>query len=116
MQVRDSRSDKLENSLLPAADVPIPRGVDSQSHLAALTEDLMGNICEPFTVSAAVMEPGFPDIPVGDSISGYCLAKRNGYWLVYQPDQHRFYCFWGTEVGNLGAHGISGSPLYCWSA
>jgi hypothetical protein len=35
---------------------------------------------------------------------------------VYQRAQDRFYCFWGESPSNLGAHGVSGSPLYCWSA
>lgn len=62
------------------------------------------------------MPPGFPRTAVGSSISGQCVAHNAGYWLVYQPEQDRFYCFWGTDRNNLGAHGVFGSPLYCWSA
>jgi hypothetical protein len=35
---------------------------------------------------------------------------------VYQPESDCFYCFWGTDLAALGAHGVFGSPLYCWSA
>jgi hypothetical protein len=35
---------------------------------------------------------------------------------VYQPSENRFLCFWGTSPESLGAHGVVGNPLYCWSA
>jgi len=112
----NSPLEKLEASLADTSDVYVGSGVDAPSYIARLADDLRASICDPFPISAAVMPPGFPEMALGDSIYGLCLAHRNGYWLVYQPEQDRFYCFWGTDTNNLGAHGVSGSPLYCWSA
>jgi hypothetical protein len=54
------------------------------------------------------MPPGFSGSNPGSHISEQCVAHRAGYWLVYQPDQNQFYCFWGKGPGNLDAHGVSG--------
>ena len=62
------------------------------------------------------MPPGFPGARVGSVISGQCVAHRAGYWLVYQSEHDCFYCFWGSDSSNLGAHGVFGQPLYCWPA
>jgi hypothetical protein len=79
--------------------------------------DIRAHLCEPFTVSAQVMPPGFPFASVGSVLSGMCIAHSpSGNWLVYQPDERRFLCFWGKTDGNLGAHGVYGNSLYCWSA
>ncbi len=91
-------------------------GIFAESYFADPVSDLRGNICAPFHVSATVMPPGFPDAAVGTEISGVCVAPKAGYWLVYQQYQNRFCCFWGERQGKLGAHGVFGSPLYCWSA
>ena len=77
---------------------------------------IRAHLCEPFLVSARVEEPGFPFVSVGSSLSGFCFAFTKGYWLVYQPREKRFLCFWGTDRENLGAHGVYGNPLYCWAA
>lgn len=97
-------------------DVYVNEGVDEASYLASLEQDLRANLCEPFVVSAIVRKPAFPFASDGDVISGYCVAHARGYWLVFQPDSQRFLCFWGESAANLGAHGVFGSPLYCWSA
>jgi len=107
---------KLEAALSDTSGVYVNSGVDAQSYFSGIANDIRQNVCEPFTVTAVVMAPGFPDSAVGSVISGQCVAHRRGYWLVYQPEQDRFYCFWGTSPSNLGAHGVFGSPLYCWSA
>ena len=107
---------KLERALTDTSGVYVGAGVDAKSYFSSLASDILAHICMPFPVSATVMHPGFPDAALGSTISGHCVAHRVGYWLVYQPDQDRFYCFWGTDQSNLGAHGVFGSPLYCWSA
>ena len=116
MHVSNSLPEKLEASLHDTSDVFINQSADAHAYLAGLTANLRAHICEPFPVSAIVMPPEFPDIALGSTISGMCLAHRDGYWLVYQPENDRFYCFWGAAPSNLGAHGVIGSPLYCWSA
>ena len=108
---------KLEFALADTSGVYINAGVDAQTYLSGLAEDIRAHICAPFALSATVMPPGFPDSAIGSTISGQCLAhSSSGHWLVYQPEQEQFYCFWGTDRSNLGAHGVFGSPLYCWSA
>lgn len=108
---------RLEEAIPASGDVFINKGVDEVSYLSTLAEHLRSQLCEPFAVSAEVMEPGFPFADVGDTLHGYCIAhSAAGYWLVYQPDESRFLCFWGENALHLGAHGVFGSPLYCWSA
>ena len=108
--------EKLEHALSDSTGVYIGPGIDADTYLAGLASDIRSNICTPFQLSATVMAPGFPDAQVGNSISGQCVAHSEGYWLVYQPDHDCFYCFWGESRSNLGAHGVFGQPLYCWSA
>jgi len=107
---------RLKSAMSVTEDVYVNAGVDEAKYLADLAADIQRNLCEPFPVSARVAEPGFPEAPVGQEISGICLACREGYWLVYQPEPDRFLCFWGADKKNLSAPGIYGSPLYCWSA
>ncbi|MBB5863538.1 hypothetical protein [Xanthomonas sp. 3058] len=107
---------KLEAALSDTSEVYVNAGTDASAYYARLADNIRQNQCEPFTVTAVVKEPGFPDASVGSMIYGECVAHANGYWLVYQSEQDRFCCFWGLESSNLGAHGVFGSPLYCWSA
>ena len=116
VHVSNPLSAKLENALTDASGVYIGAGVDPQSFLAGLASNIREHSCAPFPISATVMSPGVPGATIGSTISGECVAHNSGYWLVYQPEQDLFYCFWGTEQSNLGAHGVFGSPLYCWSA
>jgi len=98
-------------------DVYINAGVDEPQYIAGLEASLRARLCEPYAVSAEVMAPGFPFAKLGQTISGTCLAEHpKGYWLVYQEEEKRFYCFWGRMKNDLGAFGVYGSPLYCWSA
>ena len=107
---------RLNVALIDTSGVYVNSGVDAASYFEKLRQDIKRHECQPYRVSAKVMPPGFPDIETGAELTGYCLAKRAGYWLVYSPEKDRFYCFWGTDEQNLGAHGVFGSPLYCWSA
>jgi hypothetical protein len=106
----------LETQIADAAGVYINAGVDEREYLDALMADIRENLCEPYWVQATVMAPGFPDKQLGDTVEGWCVAAREGYWLVYSPEDERFYAFWGTDRDHLGAHGVFGSPMYCWSA
>lgn len=90
----------------------VPPSTSASDAEASLRE----HICEPFGVQAIVMPPGFPFAEEGATLSGTCLAHGNGYWLVYQAEEERFLCFWGQSASKLGAHGVYGNPLYCWSA
>lgn len=106
----------LEAALSDTSGVYVNAGVDEKAYFAGLAVDIRSHECKPFQVSAVVQSPGFPDASEGSVISGICVAHHAGYWLVYQPEQELFYCFWGTDPESLGAHGIFGNPLYCWSA
>ena len=102
----------LEVALLRPSTEGRPLGAER----AAVEEHLRASLCEPFEVSARVMPPGFAFAGAGETLVGYCVAQSRGYWLVYQPEHNRFLCFWGDEAASLGAHGVFGSPLYCWAA
>lgn len=108
--------ERLEEAISDTTDVYVPKGVDRGVYLSEVAADIRRNICRPFEVSAEVMPPGIPSEILGSKISGLCIAKRDGYWLVYRPEQDTFYCFWGETPDALGAHGVFGSPVYCWTA
>lgn len=107
---------KLNAALSDTSGVYVNAGVDAASYIAELRQSIRQHACVPRRLSAKVMPPGFPDVETGAEVTGYCVAKRAGYWLVYSPEKDTFYCFWGTDDQNLGAPGVFGSPLYCWSA
>ena len=107
---------RLKARMSDISDVYVSPSWNAESYIAGLENEVREAICAPFPVHAKVEEPGFPDAKVGDTITGQCVAHSDGYWLVYQSDRDEFLCFWGPDVDNLGAPGISGSPLYCWSA
>jgi hypothetical protein len=108
---------KLEASLADTSGVYINAGVDPAFYFKDLANEIRAHMCVPFVVTATVQPPGCPDVAVGGTITGLCVAHSGaGYWLVYRPRQDRFCCFWGATAAQLGAHGVFGSPLYCWSA
>ena len=112
---------ELKADLIAALNGPtiayVSKDVDEMKHLDRLRADIRQAMCEPFWLTATVQEPGFPFATVGETISGYCLAKRDsGYWLVFDPSRATYYAFWGQQEDNLGAHGVYGDPVYCWSA
>lgn len=106
----------LRNRISQGDDVYVPDGTEPQHYFDVLAASILSHVIKPRRVNATVTPPGFPDAPAGSSISGWCVASREGYWLVYQPQIDRFCCFWGSEEHHLTAPGIYGSPLYCWSA
>ena len=98
-------------------DVYVNAEVDESKYLARLEANVREHLCEPYEVSASVEAPGFPFAEVGQRLVGTCIAEHpQGYWLVYQETERRFLCFWGKDREDLGAFGVFGSPLYCWSA
>lgn len=107
---------RLEQAFREADDVYIPPGVSREAYLSELIGDVREHQCEPTLLNAIVMSPGFPDVAEGEPISGICVAKRDGYWLVFDEQRDRFCAFWGENPALLGAHGVFGSPLYCWTA
>lgn len=111
-----SPAEKLMSRLSDSTGVYIAQDTDAKFYLKSLSDDIIKNKCEPFLVRAVVMEPGFPDMTEGSLIEGWCVARKDGYWLVYHPGNDTFYCFWGRDANDLGAHGVYGAPLYCWSA
>lgn len=108
--------EQLHVALNRTDDVCIRQGDDVDRHCEPIRADILASACEPFWVMATVMPPAFPHFSSGQSISGWCVAHKAGYWLVLNPEDSNFYCFWGHTPEQLGAHGICGSPLYCWSA
>jgi hypothetical protein len=108
--------EKLETAFADTGGVYVNQGVDERAYFADLVSDIRSHINAPFEIRAQVTQPGFHDRVIGSTVTGMCVAHNAGYWLVYQPEQDTFYCFWGTNVAELQAPGISGSPLYCWSA
>ncbi|WP_155908499.1 hypothetical protein [Asticcacaulis sp. YBE204] len=108
--------ERLKAQIHDVSDVYIGTGWDAESYIAGLESSLLEAVCQPFAVTAKIAEPGLPDAQVGEVVSGECVAHSNGYWLIYQPKNDRFVCFWGTCIDNLSAPGIFGSPLGCWSS
>ncbi|KRG51694.1 hypothetical protein ARC23_08260 [Stenotrophomonas beteli] len=109
-------AETLESRLTDGSGVYVSAGGNSRRCFDELAEDIRRNACQPFELSAVVMAPGIPGFDEGEEISGLCVAKEGGRWLVYRPEDDLFYAFWGPGAGHLGAHGVFGSPLYCWSA
>jgi hypothetical protein len=109
--------EKLELAMRGEPPVIVPKGLDGEAYFESLRSSIRENATGAIWVTATVMEPGFPDKALGSTISGYLLAKNSGdvgYWLVYEPDEDEYYCFWGSDENNLGAYGVSGNPIYCW--
>lgn len=108
--------ERLEVDLLDTSGNIVPKDEDEVAFYEGLRASLRESATEPEWISATVVEPGFQHLEIGSKISGHLLARANGYWLVFDPIDSAYYCFWGTTRDKLGAHGISGNPLYCWWA
>ena len=92
------------------------RGIDEETYIEGLRESIRAAMCEPYPLAAIVREPAFPFAAIGETLEGFCVAKRDGYWLVRDPQRGTYYAFWGTAENSLGARGVFGDPVYCWSA
>lgn len=106
--------EKLESDLLDTSGIIVPKGEDEEAYFERLRENIRSHATEPLLISAKVVEPGFKHRALGSVVTGYLLAQTQGYWLIVEPDEGQYYCFWGTESDNLGAYGVCGNPLYCW--
>jgi hypothetical protein len=107
---------RLESMIGDTDDVFVSRHENRVEYLRRLEEGLRKSLCEPFELRAQVTEIGINGFAVGDRITGTCVAEANGYWLAYFADHDNFVIFWGADKEDLGAPGIEGSPLACWSA
>jgi hypothetical protein len=116
MMVSSDPLARLDAQMSDVTDVYVGAGSNAESYIAGLERALREAVCTPFPVTAKVDEPGFPEANIGDQITGQCVAHSEGNWLIYQSEEDRFLCFWGADVDNLGAPGIFGSPLGCWSS
>ena len=107
---------RFEELIGNSQDVFVSKHENRDQYLQRLEKGLRDSLCEPFELSAQVSELGIDGFDIGDRITGTCVAKSNGYWLVYSHRHDSFVIFWGTQKEKLGAPGIEGSPLACWSA
>lgn len=107
---------RFEEAIRETDDVFVSRHQNREEYLVGLETGLRDSLCHPFELSAKVTEPGLEGLKEGSLVSGMCIAASNGYWLVYSPDRDTFLIFWGMQKDMLGAPGIEGSPLACWSS
>ncbi|RIX82849.1 hypothetical protein [Acidovorax cavernicola] len=104
----------LEVALADTSGIIVPKGEDEAAYFEKLRSSIRAHATAAEKVSAIVVEPGFCHRELGTTITGYLLAKSKGYWLVFEPDEGEYYCFWGADADSLGAYGVCGNPLYCW--
>ncbi|WP_129588387.1 hypothetical protein [Solilutibacter silvestris] len=107
---------KLDQDLGDGSEVYIHPSEDESQKLTDIRQHILDSACEPFEMTATVMAPGFPDLAIGNQIKAICLAHDRGYWLGWDEPGKRYVCFWGDNPGSLGAHGVFGSAMYCWTA
>lgn len=110
---------RLEQAMTDDPPVIVPRGRDAQAYFEELRLSIRECATEAIRVTAVVVEPGFKNKALGSTITAHLLASSGqagqvGYWLVYEENEDEYYCFWGPDVDNLGAHGVAGNPIYCW--
>jgi hypothetical protein len=105
---------QLEVDLSDTSGIIPPKGEDEAAYFEQLRNQIRQHATAPDWISATVMEPEFLDRKLGSKIAGFLLARSRGLWLVYVPEDCAYYCFWGTDQNNLGAHRESGNPLFCW--
>ena len=105
---------QLEVDLADTSGIIVPKDEDEAAYFERLRMGIRQHATAADRVSATVVEPGFRHRELGTKISGFLLAMSEGYWLVFEPDEREYYCFWGCDRNNLGAYGVCGNPLYCW--
>lgn len=105
---------QLELDLIDTSGIIVPKGRDETEYFEGLRSDIRRHATPAEWVSATVVEPGFKHRELGSKVSGHLLSRSEGYWLVFEPEEGEYYCFWGTDPDNLGAYGVCGNPLYCW--
>ncbi|GAA5185383.1 hypothetical protein GCM10025771_41190 [Niveibacterium umoris] len=105
---------QLEIDLTDVSGVIVPKGNDEAEYFESLRASIRENAKPAEVISAIVEEPGFLNRALGSTVTGYLLASSDGYWLVFEPNEKQYYCFWGSDRDKLGAFGVCGTPLYCW--
>jgi hypothetical protein len=105
---------QLEVDLADTSGIIVPKGEYETAYFERLRSIIRQHATGPEWITATVVEPGFRHRELGSKISGFLLAMTEGYWLVFEPDEREYYCFWGVDPNNLGAFGVCGNPLYCW--
>ncbi|MDQ0607386.1 hypothetical protein QFZ83_001557 [Variovorax sp. W1I1] len=106
--------ESLEAALADTSGIIVPQGEDEATYFEKLRSSIRAHATAAEKVYAIVVAPGFSHRELGTRITGYLLARSEGYWLVFEPDEGQYYCFWGSDADSLGAYGVSGNPLYCW--
>lgn len=104
----------LEAAMTDTSGIIVPKGKDEEAYFEHLRDSIRASFTEPEWITATVEEPGFVNRNIGEKVSGILVAATDWYWLVYEPNEDQYYCFWGTSKDNLGAFGVCGNPLYCW--
>lgn len=105
---------RLESALADTSGIIVPKGRREEEYFEGLRQSIKNSLAEPEWVTATVEEPGFAHRNLGDKVTGILLAASEGYWLVFEPNEEQYYCFWGKSKEDLGAFGVCGNPLYCW--
>lgn len=105
---------QLEIDLADTSGIIVPKGRVEAEYFEELRASVRKYAAAVEWVSAKVEEPGFSNKELGSTVAGHLLATTRGYWLIYEPNERTYYCFWGTDRSQLGAYGVCGNPLYCW--
>lgn len=105
---------QLETDLADTSGIIVPKERVDTEYFESLRASIRENARPVELLSASVEEPGFRHRALGSTVSGYLLASTGWYWLVFEPQEKQYYCFWGSDRNNLGAFGVCGNPLYCW--
>lgn len=106
--------ERLESALAETSGIIVPKGRSDEEYFEGLRQSIRASLTAPEWITATVEEPGFNHRNLGDKVTGILLAASEGYWLVYEPNEGQYYCFWGKSKEDLGAFGVCGNPLYCW--
>ena len=105
---------RLEDAMQDESGIIVPEGAEPAAYYEALRNSVRAAACEPLLVRAVITGEDFPGELQGQQVAAYVLAASEGYWLTYQPESDRFYCFWGSDPTRLAAHRGPGSPLFVW--
>jgi hypothetical protein len=55
-------------------------------------------------VTATVVASGFNHRELGSKVARSVLARNEGYWSVFEPEEGEYYGFWGTDPDDLSAY------------
>lgn len=92
----------------------VPAGRAPGEYFDSIRDGIRFAACPPLRVTVPVVGEDFPEHLRGTTITAWVLAGADGYWLAWRPESDEFYCFWGTEPAQLGAHRVAAPPLAAW--